>query len=124
MKALIRTSTTRRPNSGEVIGVRLQACVPNNAGRKMIPTDKGIIATKKEVPSFRKPYFILESMDYADHGQVTEAEIERFKQRLKWEGFAEFEFLNADKPSSQKMTAETKAKIDALFTGDSDDAPF
>lgn len=124
MKALIRKSTTRRPNSGDVIGIRLQACVPNNAGRKMIPTDKGIIATKKEVPSFRKPYFIIESMDYADEGQINDAEIGRFKQRLMWEGFSEFEFLGEEKQAGSQLSPEVKAKIDALFNSGADEAPF
>lgn len=127
MKALIRHSTTRRPHSGEVLGVRLQACVPNEAGRKMIPTKDGVRATNKVVPSFRKPYLILESMDYANEGMVTEAEIERFKQRLSWEGFTEFEFVNAKgevKAPGASLSPELKSKIDSMFQTPADEALF
>lgn len=91
MKALFRVAPIYRPYSGKSNGVRLQAAIPNNAGRKMIPTDKGLIATSREVPSFRGPYLIAESMDYPDEGAITERDMERFFDRLRFMGYSEFE---------------------------------
>jgi hypothetical protein len=113
MKALIQFKTTRRPVSGDIIGVRLQAAVPNLKARKMFGRDDGsFVITKKEIPSFRKPYLIAESMDYGDRADISEAEVERFKHRLMWEGFTEFEMLGKKDDEPSMLDDETKAKID------------
>jgi hypothetical protein len=111
MKALIRIAKKYRPVSGEVSGVRIEACVPNLAARRMKMTSKGPRATAEAVPSFRKPYLIHESMDFCDQDSIRDADMERFKKQLLWEGFTEFEFLSND----PKMTPEVKAKVDAIL---------
>jgi len=121
MKALIRVQTKYRPISGDVQGYRLQACIPNKAARKMKKTSKGFAATDEEVPSFRKPYLILEGSDYA--APPSDTDLERFKKQLAWEGFTEYEFLETAKKDEPKLDAETKRKLDAILAGVGD-APF
>lgn len=95
-KALIKLAYVRRPISQEVIGYRMVAAVPNRAGRKMKVrfgqdgTPESFYATKEEVPSFRKPYLICES---SDHLAIGRKEIESFLERLKWEGYEDWEFV-------------------------------
>lgn len=100
MKALFRIAPIYRPYSGTSNGVRIQAAIPNNAGRKMIPTDKGMIATSREVPSFRRPYLLNESMDYPHEGAISEQDMERFFDALRFMGYSEFEQVagKKDKP--------------------------
>jgi hypothetical protein len=90
-KALVRIQAKYRPISGEVIGFRLQAAIPNTAGRRMVQTSNGPRATSEEVPAFRKPYLIDESMDYASIDSVSEADVERFAKKLHWAGYDQFE---------------------------------
>lgn len=93
MKAIIRFKKTYRPYSDYLIGVRLQATVPNLAARKMKKTSKGIVATAQEVPSFRKPYLITESMDYPNQNEISKSDVERFVNGLVSLGFTEFEMV-------------------------------
>lgn len=94
MKAIIRFKKTYRPYSDYFVGVRLQATVPNNAARKMKKTSKGIVATEEQVPSFRNPYLICESMDYPSQNEISKSDVERFVGNLTSLGFTEFEMLS------------------------------
>lgn len=94
MKALIRTKGTYRSISGEKIGCRLQACIPNMEARKMKRSHGGKVgfyATEERVPSFRGHYLIAESSDYATPESITKADMTRFLAQLVWKGYTEFE---------------------------------
>lgn len=90
MKALVRVRVTRRPNSGDEIGLRLQVCIPNLAARKMVKTSKGFAATETQVPAFTKQYLIHEAGDCTI---CTPGDLERFEKRLAWFGYTEFEMM-------------------------------
>lgn len=71
--------------------MRLQACMPNEAARKMFIRESGdLVITSKMVPSFQRHYLIAESSDL---GYVTDSDFERFKEKLKWAGYTEIEML-------------------------------
>lgn len=96
MKALIRTKTVSHPRSGERIGCRLQACIPNLNARKMKKSYGGKVefyATNEMVPSFRGTFLIAESSDYASAESITKPEMTRFMGRLVWLGYTEFEVI-------------------------------
>jgi hypothetical protein len=96
MDAIVRARTVRRPISGEFLGYRLEAAVPNRQGRKMRPIYDGeggvetFIATREEVPSFKKPYLLAWSSDY---DEIDRAKIDRFLEGLKFTGFRKFAFF-------------------------------
>lgn len=117
MRALIRIKKTFRPVSGELIGFRLQACTPNLAARKMLPSESsqsGFIVTKKQVPSFTGKHLIASSMDYAYIDQITPAEIERFQdQKLRWLGYSEFERI--DLKPEKAAPAAVQAEVDRII---------
>jgi hypothetical protein len=115
MKALIRIQPKYRPVSGDLQGMRIQAALPNMAARKMVRTSAGFRATETPVPAFRKPYLVAET---GDQSWFTENDLERFKQKLKWEGFSEFEMLtdlNGRKLEDDKpVTPAVQEQIDAM----------
>ena len=90
MKTLLRITKKKAP-LGEPAGYRIQAAHENMAARKMYLTKEGFRATKVETPSFRPPYLIHESMDYAQHSDITPAEVARFMAVLAWKGIKEEE---------------------------------
>jgi len=96
MKAIVQLKATRQPVSGSIIGYRMQAAIPNMNGRAMRAIFDGegeVVAyttTGQAAPSFRKPFFIAESSDYSE---VSLKEISRFLDRLRWEGYREYEFV-------------------------------
>jgi hypothetical protein len=115
VKALIRTQRKFRPVSGELLGYRIQATVPNAAGRRMIPTEEGDFRPiGGPVPAFRKPYLILETGDLP--AAPTEAELAAFKHKLEWEGFSEFEMVGKKADEQPKLSAAGRAAI-ARLTG-------
>lgn len=83
MKALVRLKESKHPISEETIGFRLQAAVPNVAGR----------AFGKEIPSFRAPYFIAESSDHSlselEKDGVFEDIIKQFQEQIRFQGYGE-----------------------------------
>lgn len=85
-KAIIKIKETRRPISEDTIGFRIQAAVPNMAGRDF----RG-----NAVPSFRKPYLIAESSDFS---AIEDKDYERFTENLrKLHNYTEFEIVAAPK---------------------------
>jgi hypothetical protein len=96
-KALVRVKPSRRPNSGEFIGFRLEAAVPNMQGRKMRVTEVGgsieFRATKDAAPSFRGPYLIEQG---SDEVEITRDRVTQFCSRLKFSGYTEFEYLGEE----------------------------
>lgn len=96
MKAIVRVKTTRRPTSREIIGFRLEAAVPNEAQRRMVPSFNGegeiesFIYKSDFVPSFRRPYLIQAS---GDEPYINEEVLKRFLKKLRWEGYRLFEFF-------------------------------
>lgn len=114
MKALVRVAPKYRPISGDLIGLRIQAAVPNLAARRMVKTSKGFAATDEQVPAFRKPYLILESSDLS---WITEGELEGFKKKLAWEGFTEFQMmtdLNGRKLDASDAKPATPAEAEKV----------
>lgn len=97
MKALIQFKKVYRPYSGSFTGVRLQAAIPNTAAKKMIPSERGFMATNKEVPSFRAPYLITESMDFPNRAEISKDDVERFVGNLMFLGYSEFEIIQEAK---------------------------
>jgi hypothetical protein len=99
MKVVVRIQTKRRPNSGEVLGYRFQACVPNRAGRKSKAHFNGLgevtsfTMTDEEVPAFRGTYMVNES---SDHPYINEGDFKRFVEGLKWDGYTKLEFYGDD----------------------------
>jgi hypothetical protein len=94
-KAVIKLKTVRRPSSQEIIGFRMQATLPNTAGRTMrarLENGEAVsfYATDEPAPSFKKPYLICESSDCSHIGK---REIVRFLDGLRWQGFKEYEFF-------------------------------
>lgn len=89
MKALIRLKQTTHPISEEVIGFRLQAAIPNMAGK----------AFGKEVPMFRSPYLISESSDHSveelSRDGAFEKVIASFQEQLRFQGFSEIQWHKA-----------------------------
>jgi hypothetical protein len=133
MKALIQVKKVYRPISRELQGYRLRACIPNENARRMLPGKDGEFkATAKLVPSFTGKYFIQESMDYTNTTDVTDAELARFQERLRWEGFTEFQFVDAkgdivdslfgEKKADPKVSARVEEILAKLRT--QEDAPF
>jgi hypothetical protein len=75
---MLKITATKRPISGDVIGYRIVAAIPNMAGRNY----------GKEVPSFRKPYFVCESSDLPS---VSVGDVARFMDGpCKWAGYSDF----------------------------------
>jgi hypothetical protein len=124
--ALIRIKRTYRPVSGDLIGVRIQACVPNMNARKMKKSSKtasGFYASAEQVPAFTGRYLINESMDYASESDIKPADMERFEQSLRWKGFTEFKRIDLkDEPKVPAKISEYVAGIIAKI--DAQDAPF
>lgn len=93
-KALIHVKVARHPISDEVIGFRLEAAVPNEAGRVMKARKSsdgqtlGFYATQQTAPSFRRPFLIEVSSDYSE---LDQKKVDRFKDNLRWQGYREFE---------------------------------
>lgn len=89
MKALVRLKEVTRPLSEETIGFRLQAAIPNSAGK----------AFGKEVASFRGDYLILESSDHSatelEAGNAFQRIVEGFASDLRRFGYTEFEWRKA-----------------------------
>ena len=95
-KCLVRVTTATRPNSGGFIGYRLEAAVPNTAGRKVKARREGrelvgFYSTDIEAPSFRHPYLIKQS---SDRSRITPADVSAFVNVLRlFHKFKSFEFL-------------------------------
>lgn len=128
MKALVRIKKTYRPVSGDLIGVRIQACVPNAAARKMKKSSKtasGFYASEQVVPAFTGRYLIAESMDYSSESDIKPADMTRFEQSLRWKGFTEFERIDL-KPDAPAPSAAVQAQIDAILANINrlEEAPF
>lgn len=79
-RVIIRAREVKKPISQETIGFRLEAAIPNMAGK----------AFGHEVPSFKRPYFVAES---SDMNYVTDNDIRRFCETLKFQGYKQFEYL-------------------------------
>jgi hypothetical protein len=91
-KAVVHVRTVRHKlNSENIIGFRLEAAIPNLEGRVMRRLKDGdFYATQQVAPSFRKPYFVLES---SDHTNVGPKQISKFLDDLRWQGFNDFDFI-------------------------------
>lgn len=94
-KAIVRVKVTRRPRSEEVIGFRLEAAVPNAAGRVMKAKRAGgevvaFYATEEPAPSFRRPYLVDQG---SDNPWITQSDIDRFLTGLKRSGFDDFQLV-------------------------------
>lgn len=85
-KAMLRLREVKRPISEETIAFRIEAAIPNRAGK----------AFGKNVPSFRKPYFIAETSDISEqelNAENFEKAMTSFRQKLKWAGYSETYFV-------------------------------
>ena len=84
-KAILKLKTVKHPISEEIIGFRLQAAIPNKAGK----------AFGKSVPSFKRPYLLGESSDYSEDylKEHIDTVLDSFKNNLKWQGYDQAEFV-------------------------------
>lgn len=83
--AIMKLKEVKHPISEETIGFRIQAAVPNKAGK----------AFGKAVPSFRRPFFIAETSDHSE-AYLKEnfiAVSDSLKAELKWQGYDNAEFI-------------------------------
>jgi hypothetical protein len=81
-KAYIKMKTVKRPISGDEIGFRLQAAVPNCQGGKFDKPDE-----HGRKVNFGKQYLVAESSDYTS---ISERQIDSFLEGLRFQGFTEF----------------------------------
>lgn len=81
-KALIKVKEVKHVLSGQVIGIRYQAAIPNNAARNF----KG-----EAIPSFAKKWLVGESSDFS---MVSSKDLDRFTEKLKFLGFNEFPIVS------------------------------
>ena len=77
-QALLKVKETKHPISEATIGFRIQAAVPNQAGRDF----RG-----NAVPSFAKRYLISES---SDHTEVGVKQMADFINDLQFQNFNDF----------------------------------
>jgi len=70
-RVMVRTTDPKSPVHGAARGTKLQAAIPNNAGRSF----------GKEVPSFAKPYLVYEAV------YTCTQDMERFVRKLASMGF-------------------------------------
>lgn len=123
--AFVRLKKTYRPVSGELIGVRIQACVPNSNARRMRQSTKtasGFYATAEQVPAFTAKYLIHESMDFSSESDIKPADMERFEQSLRWKGYTDFQRIDL-KPEAPAPSAKVQAEIDRILAN-MNEAPF
>lgn len=84
-KVIIKQKTVKRPISGEEIGFRLQAAIPNDAGSKYDKTDE-----RGRRVSFAKKYLVAESSDMTS---MNERMVDNFLETLRFQGFTEIVML-------------------------------
>ena len=95
-KALVRIKTVRRPNSQEILGFRIEAAIPNDAGRVMRARKEGgetvgFYATGASTPSFVRPYKICESSDHTTIGAKKVTEF--VEKQLYWQGYKDIAYV-------------------------------
>lgn len=81
----LKIKKVKRPISGDEIGFRLQAAIPNSQGGKFDKADD-----KGNKVSFGRAYLVSESSDYSE---VSEADMDRFISGLKFLGFKDMELI-------------------------------
>jgi hypothetical protein len=81
--ALLKIKQVKHPISEEIIGFRIQAAIPNNAGRDF---------NGNACPSFVKKYLIDES---SDHTSLSDDRIADFtKKNLAFQGYTKFDIVS------------------------------
>lgn len=96
-KVILKLKEVKRPISGDSISLRIQAAVPNEAARKMLPRKDGVsgdvsfIALKEMTTSFSKEYLIAESSDMASPCEKVFALL---REHLRWLGYSHFEWVD------------------------------
>jgi len=83
--AYIKKKTIKRPISGDEIGFRLQAAIPNGQGGKFDKKDE-----RGNKVSFSKQYLVGESSDFTS---MSERLVDNFLSDLRFQGFDEFVML-------------------------------
>lgn len=92
-KAIIRIKTVRTKTTDEIIGYRLEAAIPNEAGRQMRARRDStgevisFYATAKSQPSFTGQYLIEQSSDMS---VVQPRAVQRFMENLRFSGYDQF----------------------------------
>lgn len=90
MIATLKLKAVSHPISEALIGFRIQAAIPNKAGRGF----KG-----QPVTSYQKPYLITQTSDYSE-GYLSEnfdKVVAKVKADLLWAGYEDGAFENAVK---------------------------
>ena len=96
-KVVLKLKEVNRPISGDSIALRIQAAVPNDAARKMLPRrdgatgDVSFIATNETATSFAKKYLIAESSDMVSPCEKVFALL---RENLRWLGYSHFEWVD------------------------------
>lgn len=92
-QVVLKLKEVRRPISGDVIALRIQAAVPNDAARKMLPRrdgatgDVSFIATNETTTSFSKKFLVAESSDMVSPCEKVFAQL---REHLLWLGYSHF----------------------------------
>lgn len=83
--AMLRLKEVKHPISEATIGFRIQAAIPNKAGK----------AFGKPIPSFRGVYFLGETSDMSEEELPIRFEkaLESIKTDLKWKGYDDAYFI-------------------------------
>lgn len=84
-EVIIKKKTIKRPISGDEIGFRLQAAIPNNQGGRFDKEDD-----RGRKVSFGKQYLVGESSDFIS---LSDKMLDNFLENLRFQGFDEFTML-------------------------------
>lgn len=74
---ILKQKIVRKPYSGEIVGVRIQAAHPNKEANVILASGNSFYATKTKTTSFAKKYLVAETMDC-----TTDSELESAFKRL------------------------------------------
>lgn len=79
---ILKEKTVRKPYSGEVVGVRIQAAYPNKEANVILSTGSGFYTTNMKTTSFAKKFLVDETGDCTNDAELKSA-FSRFCKTLK-----------------------------------------
>lgn len=79
---ILKTKIVRKPYSGEITGMRIQATYPNKEARVIAGGGTTFYATQQQTTSFNKKYLVTESSDCLNDFELVKT-FKKFAQTLK-----------------------------------------